>query len=88
MDVTQIVDLVKMAVGIRTTARDTYLEAIVQGVIKELEDEKGLALDVANPYHLMFYVDYSVFRYENPKSDMPRNLKYRLHNLTIHTGGS
>ena len=59
MDTATVVALVKERLGIRTTARDTYIAAIVDGVVKELEDEKGLVLDSANPYHLMFVVDYA-----------------------------
>ena len=89
MDAQQIVALVKESIGIKHTARDTYLTAIVEGVIKELEYEKGLALDSANPYHLMFCVDFARFRYDNHgQGVMPRHLQYRLHNLVIKIGGS
>ena len=87
MDASTVVALVKERLGIKTNVRDTYLTAIVDGVIKELEDEKGLALDGANPYHLMFVVDYATWRYQSRDSDagLPRHLQFRLHNLIIHT---
>ncbi|WP_031517591.1 hypothetical protein [Desulfofalx alkaliphila] len=89
MDVTLATSLVKERLGIRTNVRDTYLTTITESVIKELEDEKGLVLDGANPYHLMFVVDYATWRYQSRDSDkaMPRHLQFRLHNLIIHTGG-
>jgi hypothetical protein len=89
MDASTVLELVKARLGISTTVRDTYLIAIIDGVIKELEDEKGLALDGTNPYHLMFVVDYATWRYQSRDSDgaMPRHLQYRLHNLMIHVGG-
>jgi len=89
MNASTVVALVKERLGIKTDVRDTYLTAIVDGVIKELEDEKGLALDGANPYHLMFVVDYATWRYQSRDSDagLPRHLQFRLHNLIIHTGG-
>lgn len=89
MDLATVVDLVKDSLGIRTTVRDTLIAAIVDGVVKELEEEKGLVLDGANPYHLMFVVDYATWRYRSRDSDgaMPRHLQYRLNNLTIHDGG-
>lgn len=89
MNASTVVALVKERLGIKTAVRDTYLTAIVDGVIKELEDEKGLALDGANPYHLMFVVDYATWRYQSRDSDtgMPRHLQYRLHNLFIHARG-
>ncbi len=89
MNASTVVALVKERLGIKTDVRDTYLTAIVDGVIKELEDEKGLALDGANPYHLMFVVDYATWRYQSRDSDagLPRHLQFRLHNLMIHAGG-
>jgi len=90
MDTNDVLSLVKARLGISTTVRDTYLTAIVQGVITELADEKGLVLDGANSYHLMFVVDYVTWRYQNRDKDsgMPRHLQYRLHNLFIHVGAA
>lgn len=86
MDTAQILSLVKERLGIRTAVRDTYLTAIVQGVVKELEDEKGLTLDQTNMYHLMFCVDYATWRYQSRDESgaMPRHLQFRLHNLMVH----
>ena len=89
MDITLILGLVKAKLGISTTVRDTYLQAIINGVVKELEDEQGLVLDGTNSYHLLFVVDYATWRYESKDKDgvMPRHLQFRLHNLVIHVGG-
>jgi len=86
MDTSTVLELVKARLGISSNIRDSYLIAIIDGVIKELEDEKGLSLDGDNPYHLMFVVDYSTWRYQSKDSNtgMPRHLQYRLHNLFIH----
>ena len=85
-----VVALVKERLGIKTDVRDTYLTAIVDGVVKELEEEKGLAIDLANPYHIMFVVDYATWRYQSrdSKEGLPRHLQFRLHNLIIHAGGA
>lgn len=90
MDTATVLALVKDSLGIKTAVRDTYLTAIVEGVLKELEDEKGLVLDGANPSHLLFVVDYASWRYQSRDSNtgMPRHLQYRLHNLFIQNGGS
>lgn len=90
MDTLTVLQLVKERLGIKTNVRDTYLTAIVDGVIKELEDEKGLVLDGANLYHLMFVVDYATWRYQSRDSDtgMPRHLQFRMHNLMIHVGAT
>lgn len=89
METATIVSLVKSRLGITTAVRDTYLTAIVDGILEELSDEKGLTLDGANPYHLIFVVDYASWRYQSRDSEgsMPRHLQYRLHNLIIHVGG-
>lgn len=97
MDISTILELVKARLGISTTIRDTYLTAIIEGIVKELEDEKGLVLDITNPYHLMFIVDYSTWRYQSINTtettstsrpiSMPRHLQFRLHNLMIHGSG-
>ena len=86
MDTSTVLDLVKARLGITSSVRDSYLSAIIDGVRKELEDVQGLVLDGANPYHLMFVVDYSTWRYQNRDSEgaMPRHLQFRLHNLMIH----
>lgn len=86
MDISVILGLVKERLGIRTGVRDAYLEVIAKSVVTELEDEKGLVLDAANSYHLMFCVDYAAWRYQSrdEPGGMPRHLQFRLHNLMIH----
>lgn len=90
MDISQIVALVKERLGIRSIVRDTYLTAITESVVKELEDEKGLKLEADNSYHLLFCVDYATWRYQSRDESgaMPRHLQFRLHNLMIHVGGN
>lgn len=85
----QALNLVKARLGISTTVRDEYLTAIINGVTNELKDEKGLVLDSANPYHLMFVVDLSSWRYQNRDNmdGMPRHLQFRLHNMIVSGGG-
>ncbi|GIP38311.1 hypothetical protein J31TS4_15910 [Paenibacillus sp. J31TS4] len=85
MDTAAVVALVKERLGIRTAVRDTYLTAIVDGIIKELEGEQGVALDAANSAHLMFVCDLATWRYQSRDEPgaMPRHLQYRLHNLIL-----
>ena len=89
MDTATVLELVKARLGLTSAVRDTYLTAIIDGIIKELTDEKGLSLDGDNPYHLMFVVDFATWRYQNRDTmeAMPRHLQFRLHNMMIHTGG-
>lgn len=78
-------ELVKARIGITSKVRDEYLTAIIDGVIKELEDVQGLSIDLDDPVFLMFVVDYATWRYQNRDSHdgMPRHLQFRLHNLMI-----
>lgn len=89
MDITQILALVKARLGITTAVRDTYLTAIISGVLDELTKEKGITLNDEDANHLMFVVDYATWRYQSRDESgaMPRHLQYRLHNLIISSGG-
>jgi len=89
MNEPQILELVKARLGITTAVRDTYLAAIVSGVIDELEKEKGITLNSNDAHHLMFVVDLATWRYQSRDEPgaMPRHLQYRLHNLIISAGG-
>lgn len=80
--------LIKARLGISTTARDSYLTAIIEGVIKELNSIQGISIDETDKSHIMFVVDYSEYRYSNRDTPiLPRHLQFRLHNLVIHVGG-
>ena len=90
MDTATILDLVKARLGISSTVRDTYLIAIIDGIIEELESEKGIILEAESPNHLMFIVDYATWRYQSRDSTgaMPKHLMWRMKNLYIHNGGA
>ena len=78
--------LVKANLNITQDVRDEYLTAIINGVVKQLQDEQGLVLDEADPYHLQFVVDFSAWRYRSrgETGAMPQHLRWRLNNLMIH----
>lgn len=85
MDVDVILELVKARIGLTSPVRDSYLSAIIEGVVSELEQQQGLSLDGDSPHQLMFVVDFSTWRYQNRDSvdSMPRHLQFRLHNLVV-----
>ena len=85
----KILNLVKATLGYKSAVRDELLKVIVKSVIDELEIQKRITLNYDNAEHLMFVVDYVVFRYENKGGGtIPRNLEYRLRNLMVKCGGA
>ncbi len=89
IDKSLALELVKQRICISTTVRDTYLAAIIDSVVAELEDEKGIALSGDNSNHLLFVCDYATWRYQSRDESgaMPRHLQFRMHNLLLHNGG-
>lgn len=84
----KILGLVKATLGYKSAVRDELLKVIVKSVVDELEIQKRITLNYDNSEHLMFVVDYAVFRYENKGGGtIPRNLEYRLRNLIVKYGG-
>ncbi|ENZ6655137.1 phage head-tail connector protein [Enterococcus hirae] len=81
---TQILELLKVNLGIMTDKRNEYLLSIIDSVISELESEQGIIIDNDDDLHIMFIVDYSAWRYRSRgEGVMPRNLQFRLHNLVL-----
>ena len=88
-NIDKILGLVKATLGYKSSVRDELLKVIVKSVVDELEIQKRIKLDFENAEHLMFIVDYAVFRYENKGAGtLPRNLEYRLRNLIVKYGGA
>lgn len=81
---TQILELLKVNLGIMTDKRNEYLLSIIDSVISELECEQGIIIDNNDDLHIMFIVDFSAWRYRSRgEGVMPRNLQFRLHNLVL-----
>lgn len=89
MDTATILDLVKARLGISSDARNTYLLAIIEGLIYELENQQGIKLNVEDKNQLMLVVDYAVWRYQSRDNSgaMPQHLHFRLRNLYVNSGG-
>lgn len=81
--------LLKANLNITQDVRDDYLTAILSGVVTQLQEEQGLVLNEANPYHLQFVVDFAAWRYRarGETGGMPQHLRFRLNNLMIHNAG-
>ena len=83
MTVTELVGLLKLKLGIRSSAQDVRLEHLIEAVIEELTVEKGITIVMDNPRHTSFITDYAEYRYKNATEDMPRYLMHRLYNLYL-----
>ncbi|HEM5363725.1 TPA: hypothetical protein U1407_001126 [Streptococcus suis] len=86
MDIDQLLELLKLKLGISTTLRDKPLEKILEAVISELSQTFGVELDSKRADHEMFVVDFAAYRYEGGV-DLPRHLQWRLHNLQVSSKG-
>lgn len=86
MDKGQLLELLKLKLGISTTLRDKPLEKIIDAVTSELGENLGVVLDPDRADHEMFVVDFAAYRYEGGV-DMPRHLQWRLHNLQVSSKG-
>jgi len=86
MDEGQLLELLKLKLGISTDLRDKPLEKIISSVITELTENLGVDLVSDRADHEMFVVDFAAYRYEGGV-DMPRHLQWRLHNLQVSSKG-
>lgn len=78
----QLLELLKLKLGISTDLRDKALMAIIKAVLQELEQQLGVDLVFDRADHEMFVVDFAAYRYEGGVG-MPRHLQWRLHNLQL-----
>ena len=82
----QLLELLKLKLGISTNLRDKPLKKIISSVITELTENLGVDLVSDRADHEMFVVDFAAYRYEGGV-DMPRHLQWRLHNLQVSSKG-
>ena len=82
----QLLELLKLKLGISTNLRDRPLKKIISSVITELTENLGVDLVSDRADHEMFVVDFAAYRYEGGV-DMPRHLQWRLHNLQVSSKG-
>lgn len=86
MEISLLLNLLKLSLGISSDAMDLRLVHILDATIKELSDEKGIELDPSNPRIEEFIVSYSKWKYESRSetSGLPRYLEMDLRNLYLH----
>jgi transcriptional regulator len=84
MDV--VLTLLKLRLGISSDVMVDRLNQIIDAVIHELKDEKGINVDLDNPRIIGFVVEYAAWRYEKKteSAGLPRHLQMDLRNLYLH----
>lgn len=90
MDTALILQLFKADIGMTSALRDVYFTKMINGIITELTDEKGIVLEPENANHVMFIVDYASWKYtgKDSQTGMPDHLRRRMRNLYLHNGGA
>lgn len=83
-----LLELLKLDLGFKHTARDTYLNKLLPSAEKELI-RKGLVLDMEQDDDQMLVVDYAAWLYRNRQEyqPLPRNIQIRIHNRAIQKAG-
>lgn len=84
-----LLELLKLDLGFKHTARDTYLNKLLPSAEKELI-RKGLVLDMSQDDDQMLVVDYAAWLYRNRQKyqPLPRNIQIRIHNRAIQKAGT
>jgi hypothetical protein len=84
-----LLELLKLDLGFKHTARDTYLIALISSSEKELT-RKGLTLSMVDIDDQMLIVDYAAWMYRNRQEyqSLPRHIQIRIHNRAIQKAGT
>lgn len=90
MNVPLIRQLVKADIGMMSASRDEFFDKLIEGIVSELTEEKGIILDENNANHQMFIADYASWKFQNRDSNagMPNYLRLRMRNLFLHSRGT
>ncbi|MFE4764396.1 hypothetical protein [Bacillus mycoides] len=83
-----LLDLLKLDLGITHNLRDTYFNNILVSSQNEIE-RTGIVLDFESIDDQMLIVDYAAWSYRNRQVDTPlsRNLQFRINNRVIKKAG-
>lgn len=86
MNLNTAYELLKMRLGMTSDVMFERLMHLLEATVRELDDEKGIEVDLSNPRILEFVVSYAAWRYEKKAegAGMPRYLQMDLRNLYLH----
>lgn len=85
-DIAEIIELLKLDLGISSTARDIYFQQLVIAARDEL-DGRGARLDLNQIADKMLVADFAAWQYRHRESGegMPEHIRQRL--INRRTGG-
>ncbi len=80
----QVLRLLKLDLGIKSTARDDYYKAFLQSNANELGGS-GVKLDLSKDEDMMLLSDYCAWliRHKETGEEMPKHLERRINNRKI-----
>ena len=82
--INEVLKLLKLDLGIKSTARDEYYTAVLQSNAKVLE-KSGVKLDLSKSEDAMLLSDYCawIIRHKETGEEMPKYLERRINNRKI-----
>lgn len=79
-----ILQLLKSRLGISTESKDAILYAIVDGILDECENVRGIQLEEKRYSYILLVLDWATWAYNHPDGGiMPRSIQFRIHNRMI-----
>ena len=80
-DINEIVELIKLDLGIMATARDFYFQQLAMAAREELND-RGARLDLNKIADKVLVADYAAWKYRHRETGegMPEHIRQRLTN--------
>ena len=82
--INEVLKLLKLALGIKSTAKDDYYITFLQSNASELEDS-GAKLDLSKEKDMILLSDYCewLIRHKETGEEMPKHLERRINNRKI-----
>lgn len=80
-DINEIVELIKLDLGIMATARNFYFQQLAMAAREELND-RGARLDLNKTADKFLVADYAAWKYRHRETGegMPEHIRQRLRN--------
>jgi hypothetical protein len=79
-----ILQLLKSRLGISTESKDAILYAIIDGILDECENVRGIQLEEKRYSDILLVLDWATWKYNHPDEGiMPRSIQFRIHNLMV-----